>query len=56
MLFAKFGSLVVALTVAVFEEVEEELNVFAVTLMVMTTVPPTLTDPSEQETVVVATV
>jgi len=54
--FAELGSLVVELTVAVFEEVEAELKVFAVTLMVMTTVPPTLMEPSGHETVVVATV
>ena len=55
-LFAKLGSLVVAVTVAVLDEVETELNVFAMTLMVTTTVPPTATVPSGHETVVVATV
>src|ERR1700691_334227 len=38
-LFVKFGSLVLALTVAVFEEVVAELNVAAFTLMVMITRP-----------------
>jgi hypothetical protein len=51
-----FGSLVVALTVAVFEEVLAELNVAAFTLIVIITKPPTLTDPRVQLTVVVPAV
>ena len=55
-LFVRFGSLVVALTVAVLEEVVAELNVAASTLIVMITKPPTLTDPRLQFTVVVEAV
>ena len=52
-LFAKFGSLVVELTVAVLLDCDEELNVFAVTLMVTTAELPTLRLPRLQTTVVV---
>lgn len=52
-LLERFGSPVVAETVAVFVERVEELKVLALTLMVMTTRPPTLTVPREQLTVVV---
>src|SRR5579864_8194033 len=55
-LFVRFGSPVVAETVAVLVESVAELNVLAFTLIVMSTSPPTLTVPSEQPTVVVATV
>jgi hypothetical protein len=55
-LFVMFGSVVLAVTVAVFEDVVAELNVAALTLMVIMTKPPTLIDPSEQLTVVVAAV
>jgi hypothetical protein len=55
-LFVMFGSVVLAVTVAVFEDVVAELNVAAFTLMVIITKPPTLIDPSEQLTVVVAAV
>lgn len=40
-LFVRFGSLVVELTVAVFVASVEELNVAAFTLIVMITRPPT---------------
>src|SRR5271167_1384638 len=54
-LFRRFGSDVVEeLTVAVFVEVEAELNVVALTLIVMTAVLPTLRLPSVQVTVVTA--
>jgi len=53
-LFKEFGSEVVELTVAVFVEVEAELNVVALTLIVMTAVLPTLRLPSVQVTVVPA--
>lgn len=52
-LLAEFGSLVVAVTVAVLVEREEELKELAVTSIVTVTSPPTLTLPSEQVTVVV---
>ena len=50
-LFKRFGSEVVEVTVAVFVEVERELNVFALTLIVITAVLPTLRLPSAQFTV-----
>ena len=50
-LFKRFGSEVVEATVAVFVEVVEELNVVALTLIVMTAVLPTLRLPSVQVTV-----
>lgn len=55
-LLVRFGSPVVAETVAVLVESVEELNVLALTLMVMRTRPPTLRLPILQSTVVVATV
>jgi hypothetical protein len=55
-LFVRFGSLVVAATVAVLVERVEELKVLALTLIVTTARPPTLIEPSVQLTVVVATV
>lgn len=55
-LLVRFGSPVVAETVAVFVERVEELNVLALALMVMRTSPPTLTDPIEQLTLVVEAV
>ena len=55
-LFVRFGSPVVAETVAVLVESVEELKVLALALIVMITNPPTLTEPSEQLTVVVETV
>src|ERR1700690_704771 len=50
-LFVKFGSLVVEETVAVLVESVAELNVAALTLIVMITNPPTLTEPTLQLTV-----
>ena len=50
-LFVEFGSEVVELTVAVFVAAVEELKVAALTLMVITTSPPTLTVPRLQVTV-----
>lgn len=47
----EFGSPVVADTVAVFDAVVAELNVFAVTLIVIMTKPPGLIEPRLQETV-----
>ena len=55
-LFARFGSLVVELTVAVLVVSDEELNVLAVTLIVTIAELPTLRLPKEQFTVVVAAV
>jgi hypothetical protein len=55
-LFVRFGSLVVAETVAILVESVEELKVLALTLMVTMARPPTLMEPREQPTVVVATV
>src|SRR5579862_9348788 len=55
-LLVEFGSLVVALTVAVFELVVDELKVAAFTLMVMITSALTFILLSEQLTVVVAEV
>jgi hypothetical protein len=55
-LFARLGSLVVALTVAVLEESVFALNVCARTLIVTITLPPTATEPNAQDTVVVAAV
>ena len=52
-LFDALGSVVEALTVAVFVERVLELNTAAFTLMVITTVLPTLKLPMLQETVVV---
>jgi hypothetical protein len=51
-----FGSVVEALTVAVFVEYTLELNVCALTLMVTMSVPPTLRLPRLQLTVVVEAV
>ena len=56
LLFVRFGSLVVALTVAVLLAVDPELKVDALTLMVTITSPPTLIEPRGQLTVVVAAV
>lgn len=50
-LFAGFGSLVDEVTVAVFVAYVVELNVDALTLMMMVTWLPTLSEPSEQLTV-----
>ena len=50
-MFVRFGSLVLAVTVAVFEASVAELNVEAVTLIVIRTRPPTLTEPRLQVTV-----
>lgn len=50
-LFAGLGSLVDEVTVAVFVAYVVELNVDALTLMMMVTWLPTLSDPSEQLTV-----
>ena len=50
-LFAGLGSLVDEVTVAVFVAYVVELNVDALTLMMMVTWPPTLSEPSEQLTV-----
>ena len=50
-LLVRLGSEVVELTVAIFVEVEAELNVVAFTLMVMTAVLPTLKVPSVHVTV-----
>lgn len=55
-LFDRFGSEVEALTVAVFVEPDEELNVAAITLIVTTAVLFTLKLPKLQETVVVEAV
>ena len=55
-LFVEFGSLVVEVTVAVFEDKVAELNDAAVTLMVMITRPPTFMLFSVQFTVVVTDV
>jgi hypothetical protein len=51
MLFVRFGSDVVELTVAVFATRLLELNVVAVVLMVIVTDPPFVTVPSEHVTV-----
>jgi hypothetical protein len=53
-LLVRFGSPVVAETVAVLVERAAELKVLALTLMVTTTSPPTLIELSVQLTVVVA--
>lgn len=50
-LFAGLGSLVDEVTVAVFVAYVVELNVDALTLMMMVTWLPTLSEPSEQLTV-----
>jgi hypothetical protein len=50
-LFVISGSLVVELTVAVFEDSAAVLTVLAVTLIVTVTSPPTLTDPRLHVTV-----
>jgi uncharacterized membrane protein len=55
-LFAEFGSEVVALTVAVFVEPDVELKVAARTLIVTTAVLFTLKLPRLHDTVVVAAV
>lgn len=55
-LFAEFGSLVVEVTVAVLVESDEELNVLAVTLIVMRAELPTPRLLREQLRVVVAAV
>jgi hypothetical protein len=55
-LLVRFGSPVVAETVAVLVDRVEELKVFALTLIVIRTSPPTLTEPIEQLTVVVEAV
>ena len=55
-LFVEFGSPVVELTVAVFDDKVAELNDAAFTLIVMMTSPPTFILLSVQLTVVVATV
>lgn len=47
-LFAGLGSLVDEVTVAVFVAYVVELNVDALTLMMMVTWLPTLSEPSEQ--------
>ena len=49
-LFAGLGSLVDEVTVAVFVAYVVELNVDALTLMMMVTWLPTLSEPSEQLT------
>ena len=51
LLFAESGSLVVAVTVAVFVASDAELNVTAFTLIVMITTSPTLSVPKLQVTV-----
>ena len=51
MLFARFGSLVVAATVAVLATSDDELNVTAVVSIVMIARAPTLSDPKLQLTV-----
>jgi len=56
LLFARFGSEVDELTVAVFVESVMELKTAASTLMVTTAVLPTLNVPRLQVTVVVAAV
>lgn len=50
-LFAALGSLVDEVTVAVFVAYVVELNVDALTLIIMVTWLPTLSEPSEQLTV-----